>query len=175
MTQTKTSASHTVLLVDEDEVVRDMMSTTLQRKGFEIVPAANDVLVTDLHMPNRSDGFAAVTAMRHPEERAASYGTARPVMTEYRRLEIDQQVRLTRYEQQVCNLLLRGCDNAEIAKELHIAPRAVKAHFSRLFRRFGICNGLRRIKLAIILYQRRKLPETVSTGPELLAKANTGR
>ena len=80
MTQTKTSVSHRVLLVDDDEAVRDMMSVTLEGKGFEVVPAASvvealklistetfDVLITDLHMPNPSDGFAVVTAMRHSQ------------------------------------------------------------------------------------------------------------
>jgi DNA-binding response OmpR family regulator len=80
MTQTKTSVSHRVLLVDDDEAVRTVMSATLERKGFEVVPAASvtealkliatesfDVLITDLHMPNPSDGFAVVTAMRHSQ------------------------------------------------------------------------------------------------------------
>ncbi|HWY52980.1 MAG TPA: response regulator [Terriglobales bacterium] len=80
LTQTKTSSSHRVLLVDDDEAVRDMMSRTLEGKGFEVVAAASvvealklistetfDVLITDLHMPNPSDGFAVVTAMRHSQ------------------------------------------------------------------------------------------------------------
>ena len=80
MTQTKTSVSHRVLLVDDDEAVRSMMTATLEHKGFEVVPAASvtealklittesfDVLITDLHMPNPSDGFAVVTAMRHSQ------------------------------------------------------------------------------------------------------------
>jgi CheY-like chemotaxis protein len=62
---TKTSVSHRVLLVDDDEAVRTMMSATLETKGFDVVPAASvtealkfiisesfDVLITDLHMPN---------------------------------------------------------------------------------------------------------------------------
>jgi len=80
VSQTKTSVSHRVLLVDDDEAVRAMMSATLERKGFEVIPACNvtealklittesfDVLITDLHMPNPSDGFAVVTAMRHAQ------------------------------------------------------------------------------------------------------------
>jgi DNA-binding NtrC family response regulator len=80
MTQTKTSGSHRVLLVDDDEAVRSMMSMTLEHKGFEVVRAASvtealklittrsfDVLITDRHMPNPSDGFAVVTAMRHSQ------------------------------------------------------------------------------------------------------------
>jgi ActR/RegA family two-component response regulator len=83
MTQLKPGVPHRVLLVDDDEAVRFMMSTTLERKGFEVVSAANvtealkliilqtfDVLITDLHMPNPSDGFAVITAMRHTQPNA---------------------------------------------------------------------------------------------------------
>ena len=80
MTQTKTSSLHRVLLVDDDEAGRSMMTATLTGKGFDVVSAASvtealklittesfDVLITDLHMPNPSDGFAVVTAMRHAQ------------------------------------------------------------------------------------------------------------
>lgn len=80
MTQTKTNVSHKVLLVDDDEGVRTIMSAILERNGFGVVSAANvrealkliatesfDVLITDLHMPNPSDGFAVITAMRHSQ------------------------------------------------------------------------------------------------------------
>jgi DNA-binding response OmpR family regulator len=80
LTQTKTSASHRVLLVDDDEGVRTMMNLTLNAKGFDVVAAATvtealkliatesfDVLITDLHMPNSSDGFTVVSAMRHSQ------------------------------------------------------------------------------------------------------------
>jgi DNA-binding response OmpR family regulator len=83
MSLTKTSVSHRVLLVDDDDAVREMMSLTLEAKGFEVIPAANvtaalklivtetfDVLITDLHMPNPSDGFAVITAMRHSQPSA---------------------------------------------------------------------------------------------------------
>lgn len=79
-TPTKTSVSHKVLLVDDDEAVLAVMGETLDAKGFRVVPASNvaealklittesfDVLITDLHMPNPSDGFAVVTAMRHSQ------------------------------------------------------------------------------------------------------------
>jgi DNA-binding response OmpR family regulator len=83
MTQTKTSATHRVLLVDDDDAIRDMMMLTLGNKGFDVVPASSvtaalklivtetfDVLITDLHMPNPSDGFAVITAMRHSQPSA---------------------------------------------------------------------------------------------------------
>jgi DNA-binding response OmpR family regulator len=56
------------------------MKATLERKGFDLVAVSSvtealrhittesfDVLITDLHMPNPSDGFAVVTAMRHSQ------------------------------------------------------------------------------------------------------------
>ena|ERR1700692_698288 len=78
---------HKVLLVDDDDSVRAMMSATLEKKGFEVTPAATvtealklitggrfDVLITDLHMPNPGDGFTVVTAMlfRMEKERVAA-------------------------------------------------------------------------------------------------------
>ncbi len=41
-------------------------------------------------------------------------------------------------ERQIIDLLLQGCDNAEIARDLNMAERTVKAYFNRLFVRFGI-------------------------------------
>ena len=63
-------------------------------------------------------------------------------------------VRLGPREQQIVELLLQGCDNAEIAHELKMARRTVKAHFNRLFLRFGIHDGIKRVKLATLLYRR---------------------
>ncbi len=80
MTPTEHSVSQKVLLVDDDAAVRDMMTATLEHKGFKVVSASNvtealryitaesfDVLLTDLHMPNPGDGFTVVTAMRHSQ------------------------------------------------------------------------------------------------------------
>jgi DNA-binding response OmpR family regulator len=79
-TPTERPVTHKVLLVDDDEAIRDMMSATLERKGFDVIVAATvaealrliatksfDVLITDLHMPNPADGFTVVTAMRHSQ------------------------------------------------------------------------------------------------------------
>jgi DNA-binding NarL/FixJ family response regulator len=66
----------------------------------------------------------------------------------------EQIVRLGPREQQIVELLLQGCDNAEIASQLKMARRTVKAHFNRLFLRFGITGGIKRVKLATLLYRR---------------------
>ena len=80
MTPPEKPIVHKVLLVDDDEAVRNMMAETLLLKGFDVVPAASviealksiatetfDVLLTDLHMPNPGDGFTVVSAMRHSQ------------------------------------------------------------------------------------------------------------
>ena len=83
MTPTELPAVHKILLVDDDDAVRDMMTVTLEHKGFKVISAASvtdalrhiatesfDVLITDLHMPNPGDGFTVVTAMRHSQPNA---------------------------------------------------------------------------------------------------------
>lgn len=80
MTLAEHPISHRILLVDDDEAIRDMMTATLDLKGFDVVAAANvadalrlittesfDALITDLHMPNPGDGFTVVSAMRHTQ------------------------------------------------------------------------------------------------------------
>src|SRR5450755_3004323 len=66
-------------------------------------------------------------------------------------------------ERQIINLLLQGCDNSEIARDLNIAERTVKAHFNRLFLRFGIKGGIKRVKLATLLYRRQLCLERQQT------------
>ena len=77
--------AYRVLLVDNDDAVRAMLTKALELKGFEVVPAANladamrriatecfDVLVSDLHVPNPADGLAVVNAMRHSQPDAVT-------------------------------------------------------------------------------------------------------
>src|SRR6266404_5704512 len=71
-----------VLLVDDNETVRTTLQESLMIHGFEVITAAGvnealqciaankfDVLISDLHMPDRGDGLTVVSAMRnaHPE------------------------------------------------------------------------------------------------------------
>src|SRR5271154_2021393 len=76
-------------------------------------------------------------------------------------------------EQQITDLLLQGCDNSEIAAQLNMAPRTVKAHFNRLFLRFGIRSGIKRVKLATLLYRRELCQQSNSTEPEPQTNASS--
>jgi len=75
----------------------------------------------------------------------------------------ERSVRLGPREQQIAELLLQGCDNSEIANQLKMARRTVKAHFNRLFLRFGITGGIKRVKLATLLYRRQLCSEVSAT------------
>ena len=74
-----------VLVVDDDEVIRETLGTILQDHGFEVTCAADvsqalkfissrryDVLLTDLHMPGAGDGLTVVSAMRHANPEAVT-------------------------------------------------------------------------------------------------------
>jgi DNA-binding response OmpR family regulator len=74
-----------VLIVDDDEVVRETLCTILQSYDFDVTCAASvrqalkfissqnyDVLLTDLHMPGAGDGLTVVSAMRHANPNAVT-------------------------------------------------------------------------------------------------------
>ena len=88
-----------------------------------------------------------------------------------RKVMSEQSVRLGPREKQIVELLLQGCDNAEIAKQLKMARRTVKAHFNRLFLRFGITDGIKRVKLATLLYRRQSCSHTNATETASRARA----
>src|ERR1700683_4221342 len=85
----------------------------------------------------------------------------------------EQAVRLGPREQQIVDLLLQGCDNAEIASQLKMARRTVKAHFNRMFLRFGITGGIKRVKLATLLYRRQLCSRTSVMEPVHPANVKT--
>ena len=86
---------------------------------------------------------------------------------------MEQTVRLGPREQQIVELLLQGCDNAEIATQLKMARRTVKAHFNRLFLRFGITGGIKRVKLATLLYRRQTCLQMDAMAPVSQMNVNT--
>jgi len=81
----KRSAKPRVLVVDDDEMVRQTIARVLESSDFEVEIAANviealsliaskkfDVLLSDLHMPHVGDGLTVVSAMRHSNPKAVT-------------------------------------------------------------------------------------------------------
>ena len=56
--------------------------------------------------------------------------------------EIQDQLGLTRREQQLIQMIGRGCTNKEIASELNISEQTVKNHIHRMLRKVGVRNRL---------------------------------
>src|SRR5215469_590549 len=65
-------------------------------------------------------------------------------------------------EREIVALLLQGCENGEIARQLNMPLRTVKAYFKRMFLRFGVKSGVKRVKLATLLYRRELDRESLS-------------
>src|SRR6266849_10860499 len=105
--------------------------------------------------------------------RVACHSEIGPSESEGRGRTAGRTTGLTRREQQIIDLLLEGCENAEIAKRLAIALRTVKAHFNRLFLRFGITSGIKRVKLATFLYRSRLCSDMIFTGSDAQLNGNT--
>jgi DNA-binding NarL/FixJ family response regulator len=63
-------------------------------------------------------------------------------------------IKITQRDGEVLNLLVQGCSNKEIAKQLKISPRTVKQHLRTLFLRAGIRDGRKRVKLATAMFQK---------------------
>lgn len=74
-----------ILLVDDDEIVRLALGKLLTHVGFAVTSAGNvpdalrlinseafDVLLSDLHMPGAGDGLTVVSAMHHASPKAVS-------------------------------------------------------------------------------------------------------
>jgi CheY-like chemotaxis protein len=75
----------TILLVDDDEIVRLGLAELLEDKGYNVTTAGSvpealklitaesyDVLLSDLHMPGKGDGLTVVSAMRHANPKAVT-------------------------------------------------------------------------------------------------------
>ena len=75
----------TILLVDDDDALRQTLAAVLQEYGYDVTTAGSvpealklitagsyDVLLSDLHMPGRGDGLTVVSAMRHANPKAVT-------------------------------------------------------------------------------------------------------
>ena len=78
------------------------------------------------------------------EFQAASYRLQKPS----RRLTVSSLNSLTFREYEISCLMKRGVSNREIAQELKMAERTVKAHMTAIFRKLGVSD---RVRLALFM------------------------
>ena len=65
-----------------------------------------------------------------------------------REIRLDWLESLTRREREVFALIARGCDNAQIAEELHMAEHTVRNHVSMIYSKLGVQDRFQIIQLA---------------------------
>jgi DNA-binding response OmpR family regulator len=112
-----------ILLAEDKEDVRVTYQKGLESHGFEVAPAVSvsealrlistehfDVLLSDLHMPDASDGFTVVDAMRHAQPNAVTL-----VLSNYPVL----QAAMTAILLQADQVLVKPIGFGEIAEIIH--------------------------------------------------------
>ncbi len=119
-----------ILLAEDDDAVREMLQTALERDGYDVVAVANvraalsriamehfDVLLSDLHMPHAGDGFTVVSAMRHTHPEAVTL-----VLSGYP--ELDEALAAIR--SQADEVLVKPIEIASLREAIHdkLANRA---------------------------------------------------
>ena len=68
-------------------------------------------------------------------------------------------VYVTPREREILNLLTQGWDNLEIADYLGMSRRTCKQHMGRLFQRFGIVDGAKRVKFVLAVLPEQEISE----------------
>ena len=125
---------HRVLLVDDNEDIREIFQEGLEKRGFEVVPSANvsealklivnehfDVLLSDLHMPDPGDGFTVVSAMRHTHPMAVTV-----VMSGYPALQESMNAILSEADEVLAKPVVPSDIFKVIEKQLaHRSPRVL--------------------------------------------------
>lgn len=79
---------------------------------------------------------------------------------------------ITPRQKQCADLLIEGCHAKEIGEKMGISVRTVKQHMKQLFRRYGISDGDKYIKLAVAVYYERNPDKRIPTDYKL---SNTER
>ena len=125
-----------ILLAEDDDAVRQMLQTALERDGFDVVAVAGvrealhciatenfDVLLSDLHMPHAGDGFTVVSAMRHTHPEAVTL-----VLSGYP--ELDEALSVIR--SQADDVLVKPIEIAALREIIHdrVAHRVLHKPFT---------------------------------------------
>jgi DNA-binding response OmpR family regulator len=112
-----------LLLVDDNEQLRTVLSEVLRGGKFRVTSAANvpealhliatrtfDVLLSDLHMPEPGDGFTVISAMRHTNPAAVTL-----VFTSYPALQESMDAILLQADE----ILLKSLPASELIARIH--------------------------------------------------------
>ena len=172
-------AKSRILLVDDNDNIRAVFQEGLERRGFEVIPAASvnaalnlistekfDVLLSDLHMPNAGDGLTVVSAMRHAHPNAitvvstilqsAMDSTIRNWMTRVEGNEELTAIKLSSQDRMGHLPLLLG----ELVRRLHLVP-TTQALISKAAREHGVLRRKQGYTIAMVVEESRILQVTI--------------
>lgn len=62
-------------------------------------------------------------------------------------------------DRRICKLVLAGESLAEIAKDMNVGYQTVRNHLTKIYWRFGIEDGVRIVKLAVLLHRTKRRRE----------------
>jgi DNA-binding response OmpR family regulator len=141
-----------VLLVDDDESVRELLKDVLEMNEFLVTTAADvpeaihlidtqpfDVLLSDLHMPGAGDGFTVISAMRHKHPHAITL-----LFTGYPALKEAMEAILLQADE----ILVKPMPNAELVALIH--KRLEKGTTQRASKTQRVFSILERESAAIV-------------------------
>ena len=137
-----------ILLVDDEEQIRKLLETSLQRRGYEVVIATDgiealrqiraklpDLIVTDVNMPNMN-GFELTRRLR------ADHRTARvPIVMLSARKQADDI--LTGYAEGADEYIAKPVEMAVLAAKIEVLIRRMKATAGEVARRGRVLVFLR--------------------------------
>ncbi|MCS7011152.1 MAG: response regulator [Anaerolineales bacterium] len=117
-----------VLLVEDDDLTRRMMTALLKKQGFEVIPVANgpmaiaevktsppDIILMDVMMPEM-DGYTACRAIRAMPDRAHI-----PIIMLTALDDVDHKVK--GFEAGADDYVVKPCDIEELTARIHVLLR----------------------------------------------------
>jgi DNA-binding CsgD family transcriptional regulator len=162
-----------VLFVIVSPLIPFLKEVSFWHKQFRKGPADTDELCTlgrlDLHSADSLVFSLPLLKRTFGEQLAFGKECLQLKPTSWRKesmISLDQ-IKITRRDQQVLNLLVQGCSNKEIAAELEISPRTVKQHLRTLFLRAGIKQGRKRVILATAIFEKEQMNHVPKRADEL--------
>jgi NarL family two-component system response regulator YdfI len=133
-----------VILTTYNEDDRMMRGLRAGARGYLLKDTDRETLLNTIRAAARGDTLLKPEIMArvlaHADSPPVSVSARAPVTME-----------LTERERQVLRLLMRGAQNKEIASQLHITERTVKAHLASIFNRLGVNSRTEAAAVAVRL------------------------
>jgi DNA-binding NarL/FixJ family response regulator len=155
-----------VALAGSSDTAAVLAAVTAEMSGFVVRDASIDEIVAGLRCAAAGEIYLSPVVMPGLLSRMRKLMlNATPAL-----VELDS---LSTRETEVLRLMTRGLENAEIARELGISVRTVKAHVSSIFNKLGVENRVQAAVLALGANGQGAHPPSASKRPILARRSPT--